>query len=181
LLRAALWLALLIPSLPGATAAEPAGEPQVKAVFLFKFADFVQWPSEAFPDPEAPFVIGVLGRDPFGAYLEATVAGEKIAGRPIQIQRYRRVEEIRNCQMLFISRSETERLDTILSSLAARPILTVGETEGFCRKNGQIEFLTVGNKLRFRINNEAAGRSRLMISARLLRLAVEVIEQPGAR
>src|SRR5258705_4625430 len=72
----------------------PSRENQIKAVFLFNFAQFVEWPAQAFPEARTPLVIGVLGEDPFGAFLDETVRGEKVNNRPLVVQRYRRVEEI---------------------------------------------------------------------------------------
>src|SRR6185436_20495294 len=106
-------------------------EYQVKAVFLFNFAQFVDWPSNAFPEAQAPLVIGVLGEDPFGSYLDETVRGEKINNRPMVVQRYRRVDEIKSCHILFISRSEAARLEEIFNGLKGRNILTVGDYDGF--------------------------------------------------
>src|SRR6266550_1915909 len=63
----------------------PSPEYQVKAVFLFNFAQFVDWPSKAFPEPQTPLVIGVLGEDPFGPYLDETVRGEKVNNRPLAV------------------------------------------------------------------------------------------------
>src|SRR3954454_20737092 len=88
----------------------PSPEYQIKAVFLFNLAQFVEWPARAFPDPGAPLIIGVLGEDPFGSYLDETLRGESVRTRPLMLQRYRRVSEIKVCHMLFISRSESDRL-----------------------------------------------------------------------
>jgi hypothetical protein len=72
----------------------PAREYQVKAVFLFNFAQFVHWPPQAFPEAQAPLVIGVLGDDPFGSSLDDAVRGELVNNHPLVIQRYRRVEDV---------------------------------------------------------------------------------------
>src|SRR5216110_957205 len=98
-------------------AAAPVSEYQLKAVFLFNFAQFVEWPPAAFAGDTSPIVIGVLGEDPFGAYLDETVRGEKVGNRPIQVQRYRRADEITTCHVLFISRSEESQLGQTLASL----------------------------------------------------------------
>jgi hypothetical protein len=153
-------------------------ENQVKAVFLFNFAQFVDWPASAFPDPRSPLVIGILGDDPFDGYLDATVKGEMVNGRPLMVQRYRRVEEIKRCQVLFISGSETGRLPKILSTLAGRQILTVGDAEGFATNGGMIRFVTARNKVRFRINLGAAQAAGLSISSKLLR-AADVVKRGG--
>src|SRR5438105_6292328 len=88
----------------------PSGEYQIKAVFLFNFAQFVDWPPKAFPEAQTPVVIGILGEDLFGSYLDETVRGEKVNDRPLVVQRYHRIGEIKTCHVLFISRSESARL-----------------------------------------------------------------------
>jgi hypothetical protein len=144
-------------------------EHQVKAVFLFNFAQFVEWPTNAFAEAQAPLVIGVLGDDPFGAYLDETVRGERVNNRKLVVRRFRRVEEIQSCHVLFISPSEAERLEQILAALKGRPILTVSDAEGFSRRGGMIRFVTEKNKIRLKINPEAAKAARLTISSKLLR------------
>ena len=146
-------------------------EYQVKAVFLFNFAQFVDWPAKAFPEPQAPMIIGVLGNDPFGAYLDETVRGEKVNGRPLVVQRYRRVGEIKNCHVLFISQSEADRLEQILTSLKGRNILTVGDTDDFTARGGMIRLFNDKNKIRMGINLETVRAANLTISAKLLRVA----------
>ena len=153
-----------------AQAAIPA-EYQVKAVFLFNFAQFVDWPSNVFPEAQTPLVIGVLGEDPFGAYLDETVRGEKVNNRPVIVQRYRRIGEIKACHVLFISRSEVDRLEQILASLKGQSILTVGDFDGFARRGGMIRFVTEKNKIRLRIGLETAKAANLVISSKLLRPA----------
>jgi hypothetical protein len=171
----AVWLvvsALLLsggPESPAETAPPP--EYQLKAVFLFHFAQFVDWPSEAFPEAQTPLVIGVLGEDPFGAHLDETVRGEEVNNRPLVVQRYRQVEEVKTSHILFISRSEADRLEQIVAALKGRHILTVGDAIGFARHGGMIGFVTEKNKIRLRINLEAAKAANLTISSKLLRPA----------
>jgi hypothetical protein len=146
-------------------------EYQVKAVFLFNFAQFVDWPPDAFASPQAPLVIGVLGDDPFDGYLDETVRGEKVNNHPLVIQRYRWVEEIKSCHILFISQSASGRLEEILARLKSRNILTVSDAEDFARRGGMIRFVTENNKIRLRINVDAAKAAELTISSKLLRPA----------
>jgi len=146
-------------------------EYQLKAVFLFNFAQFVEWPSSAFPEPQTPLVIGVLGADPFGAYLDETVRGETVNNHPLAVQRYRRVEEITTCHILFVSRPEQDHLAQLLVSLKGRSILTVGDAERFTARGGMIRFVTDHNRIRLRINVEAAEAANLNISSKLLRPA----------
>jgi len=168
---AAVWLACLaaFPSVAG-VGAPPPSEYEVKAAFLFNFAKFVEWPSNAFPDANTPFVIGVLGNDPFGRYLDETVRGERLNNRELIIQRYRNPSEIKNCHVLFISRSESDRLDQIVAQLKSRRILTVTDAAG--GSGGiMIRFVNEGNRIRFKIDVQAARSANLTISSKLLRLA----------
>ena len=154
----------------GAQAARPS-EYQLKAVFLFNFAQFVDWPAGAFPDSTAPLVIGVLGDDPFGPYLDETVRGETVRGRPFEVRRYQKIEDIRTCHILFVSPSEESRLEDILANLKHRAILTVGDGEGFAKRGGMIRFVSERNKVRMRINVAAVEAAQLTISSKLLRAA----------
>jgi len=168
---------LLSGALERSAQAEISKEYQVKAVFLFNFAQFVTWPTNIFSDAQTPLTIGVLGDDPFADFLDETVRGEKVGGHPLAIQRYQRVEDIQSCQILFISRSESRRMKQILEDLKGRNILTVGDIEGFLKNGGAIRFVTEANKIHFRINLEAAKSANLIISSKMLRLA-EIVE-PG--
>ena len=156
---------------PLSAQAEASKEYKVKAVFLLNFTQFVQWPSDSFTGPEEPFCIGVLGNDPFGGFLEETVAGEKAGGRPLVVRRFSSVEEVRNCQLLFISRSERGRMRSILDGLKGRSILTVGDTPGFDAQGGIIRFVTENDRIHFRVNLETAKKDGLSISAQMLQLA----------
>src|SRR5439155_743689 len=126
LLRVTVALLLVCAARLSAQAAR-ASEAQVKAVFMFNFAQFVDWPAAAFPDSETPLVIGILGDDPFEGFLDQTIRGEQVRGRVFQVRRYHSVAEIKTCHILFISRPPGDRLDEITASLRNRPILTVSE------------------------------------------------------
>ena len=110
-------------------------EYEVKAAFLYNFARFV----DAGGGPArsgSPFVIAILGRDPFGAILDETVAGKTVAGRPIEVRRVPRVDEARDAQIVFISPSERPNTDAILKALERPGVLTVGDTDGFAQRGG---------------------------------------------
>jgi hypothetical protein len=170
--RAGWWLgALLLAGLAAAPARAqtPSAEYQVKAVFLFNFAQFVDWPAAAFPDPEAPIIIAVLGKDPFGAYLDNLVRGEHIGRRPLVIRRCSRVEELAGCHLVFIGRVENRELEAMLAKLKGQPVLTVSDADAFTRAGGMVRFAREGGKIRLRINVEAARASQLTISSKVLR------------
>jgi hypothetical protein len=150
-------------------AAQTASAPeyQVKAGFLLNLAQFVSWPSQS---PDAPFVIAILGEDPFGSYLDETMRGEKVNKRSLTIQRFRR-REPRTCNILFISQSERDRVAQILSNLKGRSVLTVSDLDGFTELGGMIQFFTEKNNIRMRINLDAVKAANLRVSSKLLRVA----------
>ena len=160
-----------------AQAARPS-EYQVKAVFLFNFAQFVDWPPEAVADSQAPLTIGVLGENPFGDVLDATVRGERRGARSFVVRRYQRVEDIKICDILFISRPEGDRPEGVLADLKRRPILTVSDADGFAEHGGMIGFVTDRNRIRLKINLGVVQAAHLTISSKLLRVA-EIINPPG--
>jgi hypothetical protein len=163
------------------TRAQPStpNEYEVKAAFLFNFAQFVQWPAAAFPQASTPISIGVLGEDPFGAVLDQVVQNEAINNRKLIIKRSRQVEDLKTCHLIFICKSEKGRLAQILASLDAESVLTVGETEQFARRGGIINFFFEGKKVRFEINADAARRKGLKISSQLLSLSRIVGPETG--
>ena len=172
--RHAPTLLVLILAGMGPVRAQTSKEYQIKAVFLFNFAQFVEWPSAAFADATAPISIGVLGDDPFGPVLDQTVQGETINHRKLIIQRSQRVADLKGCHLVFISKSEKARLTDILDNLGSASVVTVSETENFARRGGIINFYIDGNKVRFEINADAAQRKGIKISSQLLKLGKAV-------
>jgi hypothetical protein len=175
--RFLLLAALLL--LPGAAAAQTAAEYDVKAAFLYNFTKFVDWPATAFPDAGS-LKICVLGDDPFGRSLQS-VAGEQVGNRKLIVVRTDSLSKPGGCQVLFISRSERDRLPQILAMVRESPVLTVGDTHGYIDQGVIINFTLEGSKVRFEINTEAADRAGVRISSKLLQLALRTVPAPGAR
>jgi uncharacterized protein DUF4154 len=153
------------------SAADAPTENQVQAVFLFNFSRFVEWPPQAFAAPSDPFVIGIVGNDPFGARLDEAVHNEQINGHALTVRRFRSISEVDNCQILFIDRSEIARLGQILSALDHHSILTVSQADGAAQRGVMIQFATENSRIRLRINVESARAAGLTISSKLLRPA----------
>lgn len=150
-----------------------AEEYQVKAAFLYNFAKFVEWPTQAFATASAPLVIGVLGENPFHDTLRQVVEGKTIDGHPLRVKELRSLKEVGACHILFISTSERRQLPDILKLLKGAAVLTVGEMDGFTEAGGMINFVLVeGTKIRFQINKSAATSGGLKVSSKLLGLAL---------
>jgi hypothetical protein len=173
--RSALILAVL---LRGACGAEAPSEYQVKAVFVFNFSHFVEWPAPAFGSPNEPFVIGILGDDPFGSRLDDAVRGEQIDQHPLLVRRFRTIGDIGDCRILYIDRSELPKMEQILAALDHRSTLTVADADGSAPNGVMIQFMTENNRIRLRINVDSARAAGLTISSKLLRPA-EIVGTHG--
>ena len=167
----AVWFGLLAGSNHGFCAETPLTEYQVKSLFLLNFARYVNWPSDVFTAPDAPFEIGVLGEGKFGGELAKTVEGKSVQGRPILIRQIQTPEDSGKCHILFIGASEKAGLVEILNRIKTRPVLTVGETDQFMEQGGVINFVKKEGKIRLEINLVAARQANLQISSKLLKVA----------
>ena len=147
---------------------------QIEAAFIFNFARFVDWPTQAFTDASSPMVIGVLGKNRFGTDLAQMISGKTIRGHPLQFQECASLTEAARCHVLFISDSEKSRVAKIISGLGNDSVLTVSETDDFIAAGGMINLRIVNDKMRFDINNSAAKSAGLTISSKLLSLAMTV-------
>jgi hypothetical protein len=169
-------------------------EYQIKAAFLYNFIKFVDWPKEKIADSNEPITIGIIGKDPFGNAFEPLKA-KKVKGRSVVIKRFesfkelkkssekdktelsRQIESLKKCHLLFICSSEKENSGKIIEALKGSSVLTVGETAGFLKAGGIINFVMEEKKVRFEINVTAAKQAKLKIRSKLLRLAKRVIEE----
>jgi hypothetical protein len=160
-----LFVLLILSAVPAR--AEPRQEYGIKAAFLLQFTRFVTWPE---PEPTAPFVVGVVGRDPFGPALDAIMKDQKVGDRRIVVKRFPSWEAVAGCDLLYVSDSLAR--ETTDSALAKhRGTLTVSDQPGFCERGGGIRFFLQNQKVRFQVNPAACERAGLKISSHLLRLA----------
>jgi hypothetical protein len=153
---------------------------EVKAAFLFNFLQFVTWPDDALGEPQSPFVVGVLGEDPFGPVLDEVVKDEHVRGHSIAVVRFHRVEDVGPCHVLYMGPMSPEEYARAFELLDGRPILTVGDTAAFASQGGTIRFVTERNRIRLSINLDGATKARLTVSSNLLR-GSEVVGDGGPR
>jgi hypothetical protein len=163
------------------SAAEFPGSPeyQLKAAFLYNFIKFTEWPDHQSKTNREHFIIGVLGKDPFGPVLDHVVQGETVDNKPIVVKRFIKMEQAAvDSHVLFISVSEENNIPAILSLLDGQSVLTVSESKDFAPRGGMIQLRTENNKIVFDINFEAVKRARLTMNAQLLKLAKTVKSKP---
>lgn len=172
------WLLVLAILAASAEARSATPEYEVKAAFIYNFTKFVDWP-DSEPEERSNLGLCILGDDPFGNSMDA-LAGREVQGRSIEIRYPETLGDARSCQVVYISRSEGSRVSEILSELGeSRGILFVSDIPRFAEQGGTIELRVIDNKIRFAVNVAAADSGRIEISSRLLRLAVEVMDDGG--
>jgi len=176
----AAWLACvaLVSWCATASSAPPPTEHQLKAVYLFNFGQFVEWPTEAWKAADAPLVIGILGEDPVRETLENVVRGESLRGHAYVVRRFATAAQIDDCHILYIGKSGAGQLDAALAAIRGRSVLTVTDIDGAERHGAVIVLFSENNRIRMRINVAAAKAGNLVISSKLLRPAV-IVEGGG--
>lgn len=166
------WLFLFLCLFPMLTQAAPLiRENYVKAVLLFNFTRYTQWPESVFLNADTPYRICVLGQNPFVGSLDAAVAGETVRGRGIETLGIDQLEQTLLCQVLFVGELNHYSLQEVLAYTNNYPILTVGDGENFILEGGMVAYFKQGSKVRFAVNPQAVSGAKLKISANLLQLA----------
>ncbi len=167
----ALLTSMLLLAPPAISAPEDSLEAGIKATYLYKMAPFVEWPGSAFKGETTPFVICVIGRDPFGPLLDRAVAGQRVGSHPIIVNRLAVAVHDSRCHIAYLGGSPTQGVKEALQLLDKAPVLTV--TSGPATP-GAVDFVVTDGRVRFRIDNQAAADGGLSISSKLLSLALSV-------
>ncbi|MCD4692240.1 MAG: YfiR family protein [Calditrichales bacterium] len=175
------WLFLLLSFLVPQLVCAQYTEYDVKAVYLEKFTRFIDWPGEStVSDTSKPFILGVVGRNPFGPILENIYSSQKIKNKEVKIIHISNPNKISGCHLLFVSKSEKNKLTKILSQTKNKPILTIGDTKGFADRGVLINFYLSYDKTRFKINETAVRESGLYMSHLLFNLA-KIVNPAGGK
>ena len=173
LVLAAPWC---VPHARAQTSDQPPIERQVKAAYLYKFGSYVEWPERAFPGPDSPIRIGVIGADALADELAQMVGGRTVNGRPLVVRKLRREDSVAGLNILFVGHSNNARLGEILAATKGQPMLTVTESDDGIAAGSMINFVVVDGKVRFEAAPKAAVMNNLNISARLLAAAYKVAQ-----
>jgi YfiR/HmsC-like len=171
--RLALTLLCLLAATAGKAHAQ-MDEYSVKAGYLYNFTKYVTWPDEAFVSTGAPFVICILGQDPFEGRLDQAIAGKSSGnGKPLKVKRLNSVDRaaFQDCQVVFVSKSERDRVADIVGLLKETPTFTVGDFDSFAQQGGIADLRLDGTRVKVDLNVNAAVHANLKISARLQQVA----------
>lgn len=143
-----------------------------------KLLPFVEWPAGAFASPDAPLVIGVVGKNPVEDTLTHAARGQRVKGRRIEVRNVKEDDELGSCQVVFLIQSVAALTDDILRRLRGRPVLTVSDQNNFARQGGVIGLVLVDQKVSMEFNLDSARAAELKLSSQLLRTARAVIKSP---
>jgi hypothetical protein len=178
--RFACFAALLLAGyFPLANRAVRAGlsptEYQVKAAYLFNFLKFVEWPDDPAAGPHGKWVIGFVGDTPIGDELPRLAKRKNVLGRDLLVKKFQATDNLRGCNILYISASEKKRLPSILAELRGSSVLTVADMDNFIGGGGMIQFVVEDARVRVAIDVGSTSRAHLKVSSKLLALARVVI------
>jgi hypothetical protein len=152
-------------------AAQSLTEYQVKAAYLFNFLKFVEWPDDPPVDPHGKWVIGIVGDSPVGGELTRLVEGKNVLGRDLQVKKLLATDNLRGCNILFISESERRHLPAILAGLRGSSVMTVADMGKFVESGGMVQLEVEDGRVRVTIDVDATDRAHLKVSSKLLALA----------
>jgi hypothetical protein len=169
-------MAVLLGGAGGGAWSQPEQRPaeyQVKAAFLCKFGSFVEWPAQAFANPDSPFVLGVAATDDVAEALARTASSASVEGRRVSVRRLRPGDSLTGVHLLFIARSHEGQIAEWLAAAKTQPILTVTESARGAALGSTLNFVIVEDKVRFDVAlpNEQGG---LRLSSRLIAVARKV-------
>ncbi len=166
--------ALCLLALGAAPARTQTAQPEyaVKAAFLYKLAAFVEWPPAAVEAAEQSLKLCVLGTNPFGALLEQVTAGQRIGGLPISVRLIDTADRIAGCQVVYIASANAPSVLRTLQAVRGKPVLTVTDASLEDSARGIVHFVLKDSRVRFEVDPEAAARNGVVLSSKLISLAV---------
>ena len=170
-------LAILLLTAMSAYAGESrdaALEYAVKAAYLPKFANYIEWPASSFESPQSEVTLCITGADPFGGAADEAMGNQQIGGRKIAVKHLASVSRESGCRILFIAGEDTKKIGQILDTVRGTGVLTVTEAEAAGHTESIIRFVIDDNHVRFAINVEAAAQNGISVSSKLLSLALTV-------
>jgi hypothetical protein len=161
-----------------AEAQVPMAESQVKAMFVYNFLKFVEWPFASSSGPKDPFVVGIVGQGETADATERFLESKAIGERPLVVRRIKWDQSLAGVQAAFVIESDAKKLQHVLGAAAAAGVLSIGEGEGFATRGGVIGLLVEDRKVRFDVDTTAAKAAGLRISSKLLALTRVVHSSP---
>jgi hypothetical protein len=163
---------------PSAWAGPVTGaEYAVKAGFIYNFANFVTWPQDAFKNSPGTLVLCLVSDDPQTDVL-FKLDGQTVKGKTIKVVAYQGSSCLEKSHILYFATQDRDTIRGILDQVGNRSILTIGEIVDFTAMGGIIDFFMDNNRLRFKVNIDAAHRQGLKMSSQIL-LSAQIVHGEG--
>ncbi len=143
----------------------------LRAAFVFQFANYISWPGAAFANDTAPIVIGIVGNETMAKTLTSSVQGKTVGKRSLKVINIESAADAPTCHILYVDDSDDKRVDDVIAAVRNKPVLTISTDDNFTTEGGVIRLFEAQSKLRFEINVDEAKRASLEISSKLLSLA----------
>lgn len=156
----------------GASVAQVVPEADLRAAFIFNFLLLVEWPAATQAKDEPALILCSWGQGPTSPAL-SQLAGRQVGAKTLAVERVQEFAGLARCHAVVIS--EAREAKAVLTALAGRPVLTIGEFEGSVTLGTTIGLTRMETRLTFEVNLDAARASGLRVSAKLLRLARHVV------
>jgi hypothetical protein len=150
------------------------GESQVKAMFVYNFLKFVEWPADTSLGARDPFVVVIIGEGPTADAAEHYLETRAIGDRPLSVHRIRWDQSLAGARAAFVLEQDAKKLHHVLDAAAAAGVLTIGEGDSFTTSGGVIGLLVENRKLRFDVDTSAAQLAGLRVSSKILALSRNV-------
>jgi hypothetical protein len=147
---------------------------QVKAAYLYKFGNYVEWPGSAFVRPDSPIVIGVAGDDALAASLARVIVGKRIQGRGLEVRRVDVGQRMTGVHILFVGRMDADSLAGVVHATRGQPVLVVSDAAQAAALDSMVSFVVVDQRLRFKVALEPVASNGLKLSALMLTVAYQV-------
>jgi len=142
-----------------------------KAAFLFRFMEYIDWPASSKSNT---FNFAVIGKSAITRQMVAIASDQKVNNAKMMVKEYTNLEDIQNCQLLFVPENCPIPIETITAKFAKRPVLIVTEREGLAEKGAHINFILSETKLKFEFNLNAIDDTGIRVSSNLLKHAIIV-------
>lgn len=143
-------------------------EISIRAAYLFNMTKYVEWPPS-----KKRIIMVVVGDDSTGAAIRQLLNNRVTDGRPIQVVLHPSDTDLRSCDVIYFDESALSAAQTV-HKLNGTRCITVGNDDRFVREGGMIGLIRSDDQIQIFVNMDATQREGVVLSSRLLDLAVLV-------
>jgi len=141
------------------------------ALYIYSFSQHIAWPDGEIGED---FKIGIVGESAIATSLQKMASLKKVDNRIIKVITFASVEEIQECNILFLPVGQSTNFSKALNTIGDRSILLITEKEGLGAKGSAINFVLKNKKLMFEINSEAISKANLEVAPELKKFAIQL-------